>query len=59
MADDKQHFFANDGDDWTTPPSPVKNADARKADAKVDKAADKGDGPAAANELKLGWSVLA
>ena len=50
----KQHFFANDGDDWTTPPSPVDPDEARKADQKVDKAAAKGMGPSATNEVKLG-----
>ena len=59
MADNNQHVFANDGSDWKTPPGPVDNDEARKADAKVDKAAARGSGPSATNEVKLGGSVLA
>lgn len=58
MADNKTHLFANDGTDWKTPPSPVDASEARKADAKIDKAAAKGDGPGATNEGKVAHTIL-
>lgn len=58
MTDSKTRLVAN-GDDsnWTTPPSPVDPEEARKADAKVDRLAAKGQGPAATNEVKHGQNV--
>jgi hypothetical protein len=47
-----EHLFANDGTDWTTPPSPVSSKEARAADEKLDKAARDGDGPAASNDVR-------
>jgi hypothetical protein len=56
---DKQHLFANeDNSGWTSSPSPVDPAEAREADAKIDKLASEGQGPSATNELKLGGSVV-
>lgn len=52
MAQNEQHFFANDGDDWKTKPSPVDPDEKRKADKKVADAARKGEGPAADNEVR-------
>lgn len=51
MAKSKEkHVFANDGSDWTTPPSPVDPEEKREADQKVADEARKGDGPGATNE---------
>lgn len=47
-----EHYFANDGTDWKTPPSPVSSKEAREADQKLDDAASKGDGPSATNEVR-------
>lgn len=47
-----EHYFANDGSDWTTPPSPVSSKEAREADAKLDEAAREGDGPSATNDVR-------
>lgn len=58
MADKKVHLIANDGTDWRSTRSPVGTKDARKADAKVDKAAAKGSGPAATNETRLENSIV-
>jgi len=44
--------FANNGDDWKTPPSPVDLADKIKADKKVADKARKGPGPSATNEVR-------
>lgn len=30
-----EHYFANDGSDWKTPPSPVSSTEARAADQKA------------------------
>jgi hypothetical protein len=49
MAESK-HIVANDGTDWTTPPSPVDPEEKREADKKAADAARKGDGPSATNE---------
>lgn len=48
-----QHYFANDGSDWKTQPSPVDSNEARAADVKVDEQAVKGDGFTAPNETQL------
>lgn len=49
--DEKQHLVANDGSDWTTPPSPVDPEEKRKADKEfADAAKEGGDGPGATNE---------
>ncbi len=49
-AKNEQHHFANDGSDWTTPPSPVDPEEKVKADEKVRAHAEKtGDGPSAKN----------
>lgn len=55
---DEQHYFANDGSDWKTPPSPVSSKEAREADAKLDEAASKGDGPSATNEVRPQHTIL-
>lgn len=49
MAKSKQ-IVANDGTDWTTPPSPVDPEEKREADKKVAEQAAKGAGPSANNE---------
>lgn len=49
MAKSKQ-IVANDGTNWTTPPSPVDPAAKREADKKVAERARKGAGPSATNE---------
>jgi len=54
-TDGEQHFFANDGTDWRSTASPVSTKEAREQDEAQDV---QGDGPAAANEVKLGWSVV-
>lgn len=60
MAKRKQetHHFANDGSDWTTPPSPVDSNEARAADKKVDEQAVKGDGFTAPNETQLHRTIV-
>lgn len=58
MADTEKHYFANDGSDWTTPPSPVSSAEAREADKALDDEAAKGEGPSATNEGKLHHSFI-
>lgn len=52
MANDKQseHILANDGTDWTTPPSPVDLDEKIAADRKVAEKSRKGAGPSANNE---------
>lgn len=55
MAD---HYFANDGTDWTSEPSPVSTKAARAADKKLDDKAAKGAGPSATNEGKLAHSFV-
>lgn len=58
MTDSAPRLVANDStDNWTTPPSPVDPAEAREADAAVDKEAAKGQGPSATNEVKHGSNV--
>lgn len=47
---EETHLFANDGSDWTTPPSPVDPEEKAKADKAVADAARKGEGPGATNE---------
>lgn len=52
MADnDEKHTFANDGTDWTTPPSPVDPEEKLAADKAVADEAREGDGPSATNEV--------
>lgn len=53
-----EHYFANDGSDWTTPPSPVDSKKARAADKRVDAKAAKGDGPSATNETTLARTIV-
>lgn len=55
---DEQHYFANDGSNWTTPPSPVSSTEAREADQKVDDAAKQADGPTATNETELHRTIV-
>lgn len=52
------HYFANDGSNWTTPPSPVDSKEARAADKRVDTKAAKGDGPTATNETQLHRTIV-
>lgn len=52
------HYFANDGSDWKTPPSPVSTKKARAADQKLDEKAAKADGPSATNEVTLARSFV-
>ena len=47
---EETHFFANDGTDWKTQPSPVDLEEKIKADKALDEKARQGDGPAASNE---------
>lgn len=54
----EQHYFANDGSNWTTPPSPVSTTEAREADAKLDEAAREGDGPSATNEVRPQHTIV-
>lgn len=58
MADNEKHYFANDGTDWTTPPSPVSSDEAREADLAYDEEAAHGQGPSATNETRLGRTSL-
>lgn len=58
MADNEKHYFANDGSNWTTPPSPVDPAEAREADKALDDAAREGDGPSATNEVRPHHSIV-
>jgi len=58
MADEeKQHLFANDGSDWTTPPSPVSTEEARKADKELDPGKD-GEGFSGTNEGHLSDTIV-
>lgn len=50
MAKNEKHVVANDGTDWTTPPSPVSLEEKIEADKQAAEEAKKGDGPAASNE---------
>jgi hypothetical protein len=52
------HYFANDGTDWKSTPSPVSTKSARAAAKRVDDKAGKGDGPSATNEVKLASSFV-
>lgn len=54
----EQHYFANDGSDWTTPPSPVNANEAREADKAVDEAAKEADGFSAPNETELHRTIV-
>lgn len=54
----EQHYFANDGSDWTTPPSPVNASEAREADKALDDAAREADGPSASNETELHRTIV-
>ena len=56
--DNEQHYFANDGTDWTTPPSPVNANEAREADKSTDEQAAQGEGPTATNEQQLHHSFI-
>lgn len=59
MAENEsKHLFANDGTDWTTPPSPVSTTEARAADKAQDDEARKGDGMSGTNEVRLEGSIL-
>jgi hypothetical protein len=49
-TDEQEHLFANDGTDWTTPPSPVDPEEKAAADKAVADKAREGDGPGATNE---------
>lgn len=49
-SEEEIHLLANDGSDWTTPPSPVDPDEKRKADEAFAAKAAKGDGPGATNE---------
>lgn len=53
-----QHFFANDGSDWKSEPSPVDSVKARKADKALDDAARGGKGPSAGNEVRLEHTIV-
>lgn len=53
MADkdnEQEHLFANDGTNWTTPPSPVDPEEKAAADKEAADKAREGDGPGATNE---------
>jgi hypothetical protein len=58
MADNEQHYFANDGSNWTTPPSPVSTKEAREADKALDDQAKEGDGPTATNDTELHRTIV-
>lgn len=53
-----QHFFANDGSDWKSQPSPLDSKKARAEDRKLDNAGRKGEGPSAANEGRLEHTIV-
>lgn len=55
---ESKRLFANDGTNWTSEPSPVDATKARKADAKLDESAAKGEGPSATNEGRLAHTIV-
>jgi len=57
MADNEKHYFANDGSDWTTPPSPVNSEEAREADKELDPGKE-GPGFSGANEGHLSDTIV-
>lgn len=59
MPDKKTHLFANDGTDWKSERGPEDPEKARKADEKVEKASERGDGPGATNERRLSHTSVA
>lgn len=58
MTDNEKHYFANDGSNWTTPPSPVNATEARKADEALDDEARDGEGFSATNEVRLAHTIV-
>lgn len=57
-TDGELHLFANDGSDWRSTAGPVSTKEAREIDSALDEAAAKGDGPAAANEVRLASTIV-
>lgn len=49
---EQEHLFANDGSDWTTPPSPVDPQEKAEQDKAAAEKARQGDGPGATNEAR-------
>lgn len=59
MTDNEKHFFANDGSDWTSSPSPVDADEAREAELELDEEARGGKGFSATNEARLAHTIVA